>query len=151
MSSAAARAHVSRWHTQAVVGGNDEPPARRGDCVRACITSLLGLPLEAAENIQGANWWRRWQEFVAEHGFSLCRVFVQAEPPASLWIAIVPSLSLDANHALVARGYQLVHDPGIRRRYTQDEFDALWRGLVISEGWVLVPLDPTAGRGDWAS
>lgn len=135
-------AMAERWHTQTILGGNDVPLEQRGDCIRACITSLLGLPIDAVENVQGADWWGRWQEFVGEHGFALAIVYPQAEPPKSLWIAVVPSLSLDANHSVVARGYNLVHDPGMKRRYTEDEFAALWRDGKIREGWVLVPLDP---------
>lgn len=61
-------ATTSRWHTQSILGGGDVPPEERGDCVRAAITSILGLPLDAIENVHG-------DEFVAE-GWAL----VQLDP-----------------------------------------------------------------------
>src|SRR4051794_30533771 len=86
-----------RWHSQTLLGGNDLPPEERGDCARACITSILGLPIDAVENVQGKDWWGRWHEFVAEYGYALVVVYPGAEPPKCLWIAVVPSLSMDAN------------------------------------------------------
>jgi hypothetical protein len=138
----------ARWHTQSVLGGNDVPPEQRGDCVRACITSILGLPLDAAENVQGDDWWTRWNDFVGEHGFELLVIYPKhmIAPPRGLWICVVPSLVLDGNHCVVARGSELLHDPGMKRRYTTAEWEALWQDDRVLEGWLLAPLDPAESR-----
>lgn len=136
---------IDRWHTQTLLGGNDVPPEQRGDCVRAAMTAILGLPIDAVENVQGDDWWGRWQDFVADHGFELLVIYPKRmiSPPRGLWLCVVPSLALDGNHCVIAKGYDLVHDPGMKRRYTADEWDALWAddGRQL-EGWILVPLDP---------
>lgn len=146
---------AERWHTQSILGGGDVPPDERGDCVRACITSILGLPLDAIENVHGENWWDRLNAEVAKHGYTLVIVWLDFAPPAGYWIASVPSLSLgpepdgsQALHAVVCRGYELVHDPAMKRRYTDGEWVQAWNDGKVAEGWALMPLDPlAAGAG----
>ena len=139
---------AERWHTQTLLGGDDVPEEERGDCVRACITSLLGLPIDAAENVQGDDWWGRWQDFVGGYGFELTVIYPKQmfAPPAGLWLCVVPSLALDGNHCVIAKGTTLFHDPGMKRRYTTDEWAALWQDERVLEGWLLVPLDPAVLR-----
>lgn len=125
------------------------PPEERGDCVPACIASILGLPLNAIANTHGEGWWDRLQEEVAKHGYCLAQLDVQLEPPPGYWIAAVPSLNLPADpdgkeawHSVIARGYDLIHDPGLGKRYDKRRWATLWTDGKIAEGWVLVPLDP---------
>jgi len=134
-----------RWHTQTLLGGDDVPEEERGDCVRAAMTSILGLPIDAAPNFQGSNWWGSWQEFVAGYGFELLVIWPKQMPypPAGLWLCVVPSLVMNGNHCVVARGKELVHDPAMKRRYTADEWNELWADEYrVLEGWLLAPLDP---------
>lgn len=139
----------SRWHTQTAVGGDDLLVDERGDCVRACMTSILGLPLDSAKNVHGTDWWQRWQEFVGCYGFELLIIYPKQmyALPSGYWMAVVPSLTMKANHCIVAKGRDLFHDPGMKRRYTTAEWDALWADNgIIYEGWLLVPLDPAEAR-----
>lgn len=139
-----------RWHTQTILGGGNLPPEKRGDCVRACITSILGLPIDAIENIHGDEWWDRLQAEVARHGYTLAILDVEMDPPNCYWIASLPSLNLPPKpdgsqtlHCVVARGYELVHDPSIvKPGYTPETWVEAWNAYKIEEGWALVPLDP---------
>ena len=139
---------AARWNTQTLLGGEDVPMDERGDCVRAALTSILGLPLDAVENVQGLDWWQRWQEFVGGYGFELLVIYPKQmfEPPAGFWLAVVPSLTMNGNHCVVAKGRALHHDPGMALHYTDAEWDALWEGERVLEGWLLVPFDPAAFR-----
>lgn len=139
-----------RWHKQTILGGGDVPPDERGDCVRACITSILGLPIDAVPNIHGEGWWDRLQEAVGKLGYAVALLDVRFEPPPVYWIASVPSLNLgpepdgqEALHSVVCRGYELVHEPGIGGRlYDGASWTKVWNDDKVAEGWVLVPLDP---------
>lgn len=145
---------TGRWHTQTLAGGADAPPDERGDCVRACITSILGLPLDAVDNVHGDGWWDRLRGELHRHGYEIAILDIQAEPPAdAYWIATLPSLNLGpgrdgkpSDHCVVARGYTLIHDPALGRRYDVDEWRRAWEVDKVSDGWALVPLDP-AGLG----
>lgn len=145
----------ARWHTQTLIGGGDVPPEKRGDCVRACLTSILGLPLDAIENVHGEGWWGRLRVQTALHGYDLAVFSPQYEPPAeAYWVATVPSLNLGpepdgtpADHCVVARGYTLIHDPALgERKYDQAAFTEAFNSGAMSEGWVLVPTDPARMR-----
>ncbi len=145
---------MTRWHDQSLVGGGDVPPEERGDCVRACITSILGLPLHAVENCHGEGWWDLLRGECYRHGYDIAVTQTQYEPPQdAYWIATVPSLNLGpdpdgkpAEHCVVARGYTLIHDPSLGRKYDQDAWAKAWNDDQVSEGWVLVPCDPVALR-----
>jgi hypothetical protein len=141
-------AERERWHRQTKVGGG-VPEEERGDCVPACITSILGLPLEAMANTHGERWWDRLQEQVGRHGYALAQLDLSLEPPPAYWIAQVPSLNLGpepngkpAFHSVVAHGYELIHDPSLRKRYDDAAWTEAWNERTIAEGWALVPRDP---------
>lgn len=136
---------MGRWHKQTKSGGGALPPEERGDCVPACISSILGLPITAIANTHGEDWWERLQAECAQHGYSLAVIDINLQWPAGYWIASVPSLNLppdpdgrQALHCVVARGDTLVHDPSLGILYD----DVAWEDQQVVEGWVLVPLDP---------
>ncbi len=142
-----------RWHMQTKTGGGHVPPEERGDCVPACITSILGLPLAAIANTHGDNWWDRLNAECAKHGYCLGVLDMKLAPPDGLWIASLPSLNLPADpdgrqawHSVVARGYDLVHDPSLAKRYDDALWTVAWNEDEIAEGWALVPLDPAEVR-----
>lgn len=150
----------ARWHTQTIVGGGGVPPEQRGDCVRACITSILGLPITAIENTHGEGWWDRLRGECHRHGYEPVVFDTKYEPPLyAYWIATLPSLNLGAEpdgkpaeHCVVARGYTLIHDPAIGRKYDVAAWSAAWNAEAVTDGWVLVPLDPAdLQRGNTAA
>lgn len=69
----------NRWLTQTKVGGGHVPPEDRGDCVPACIASILGLPITAIVNCHGADWWDRLNAECGRHGYCIAQ-----------WWALVP-------------------------------------------------------------
>jgi hypothetical protein len=143
-----------RWLKQTRNGGGHAPPEERGDCVPACIASILGLPITAIGNMHGERWWDRLQAECAEHGYALACLDVKLAPPPTYWIASLPSLNLppepdgkQAWHSVVAHGDGLVHDPSIGRRYDDALWAEAWNEGRLAEGWVLVPLDPAEETG----
>lgn len=141
-----------RWLTQTKVGGGAVPPEERGDCVPACLASILGVPLTAIENCHGDGWWNRLRGEVHRFGYDLGILDTRSEPPMdAYWVATLPSLNLGpepdgkpAAHCVVARGYTLIHDPSLGKRYNDQAWADAWNADRIEEGWVLVPLDPAA-------
>jgi hypothetical protein len=144
---------VSRWLTQTRAGGGALPPEQRGDCVPACIASILGLPIGAIANTHGEGWWDRLQAECGRHGYCLSVIDSTLSPPPCLWVASVPSLNLPADpdgkaamHVLVVRGYEFVHDPSMGKRYDGAAWVEAWNAERVVEGWVLCPLDPAQQR-----
>lgn len=146
---------MTRWLRQTKSGGGNDPAAERGDCVPACIASILGLPITAIANCHGEGWWDRLNAEVGRYGFCLVQVDPTMVPRLGLWIASLPSLNLPpepdgrvALHCVVARGFDLVHDPALLTRYDATSWDDAWEAGAFAEAWVLVPLDPAvlAGR-----
>jgi hypothetical protein len=140
---------LTRWLKQTKRGGGAVPPEERGDCVPACIASILGKPITAIANSHGEGWWDRLQDECAKHGFALVHIDMDLEPPPAYWIASLPSLNLppDPNgkialHSIVCRGGELVHDPALGEQYDHAKWVEAWNAEKVECGWVLVPLDP---------
>jgi hypothetical protein len=141
---------TDRWHTQTLVGGGHVAPEERGDCVRACVTSILGLPIDSIANVVAfEDWWGLLRLEVNRFGFEVAYVDVAFEPPMGYWIATVPSLNLPpepdgerAMHCVVARGYELIHDPACGKRYDAESWVAAWNAGEVVAGKVLYPIDP---------
>lgn len=138
-----------RWQVQTKMGGGNVPPEERGDCVPACIASILGVPIEVIANTHGEGWWDRLLAEVEPLGYCIACIDLKLEPPRGYWIAAVPSLNLppdpdgkEAWHSIVVRGYDLVHDPALGERYDDAKWAEVWNEGKVGEGWVLVPLDP---------
>lgn len=130
---------ADRWQKQTINGGFGVPPEERGDCVRACIASILDVPLKSLPNPHG-NWHAGWHDALSPLGFSMVEIDVRQWFPPGLWIAQVPSLNLRAcSHVLVAQNDELIHDPSTGDCYD----DELWgRGGAVTGGWILAALDP---------
>jgi hypothetical protein len=143
-----AKAPSERWLTQTKAGGGHVPPEERGDCVPACIASILRLPIDAIGNTHGDGWWDRLQVEVAKHGYTLAILDMKLSPPPTYWIASLPSLNLPPEpdgkqpwHSVVAHGYDLVHDPSLGKRYDDALWAEAWNADKVAEGWALVPLE----------
>lgn len=140
---------VDRWLSQTKAGGGHVALEERGDCVPACVASILNLPITAVANCHGEGWWDDLQEQCARWGYMLVIVDLRQAPPDGYWIASLPSLNLpvepdgkQALHCVVARGCDLAHDPCLGRRYTSESWLEQLRDGRVVEGWVLVPRDP---------
>lgn len=100
------------FHQQTVTG-------KRGDCWRAALASLLGLPLEDVPDfVNDPDFAPRWleesQEFVAaaRPGFELRELPPEFAALGEVVIAVGPSPRLEASaHAVLVDAGALVHDP----------------------------------------
>jgi hypothetical protein len=126
-------------------GGPDVPPAERGDCLAACLASILEVPVaETAIDFETErHWWDEAQDAVGKHGYHLVIFDVNRGSPDVYWVATVPSRNLtDANgkpalHAIVMHDWTVAHDPCLGKRYEVGE--PLPGDVEPSAGWVLVP------------
>jgi hypothetical protein len=132
--------------TQTKTGGSSASPEERGDCLPACIASLLELDIAdvAIPHNDDVHWWDATQAALEPHGFNI--VVADAEYwPWGTWIAAVPSLNLTKpdgspeNHVVVMRGDELIHDPAMNKRY---EIGTRLTDLKVLEAYVLVPFEP---------
>jgi hypothetical protein len=131
-----------RWISQSVAGGHDLPPEERGDCVGACLASLLAQPLSAISNYHGDDWWNQLQAEVGKFGYWIAHLQSGHGWPRGLWVAVVPSLNFEGStHVIVCRGSKVVHDPAPTNRR---EVGARVENVI--EMWALVPLDPAVGE-----
>lgn len=134
---------MTRWQMQTQDGGPDLPPEQRGDCYRACVASILNVPIDSLPNAHGDDADDVWFRALAKLGYCRVDFNVFEQVPPSYWIATVPSTMLGIYHAVVAKGNDLIHDPSRGRRYT----DAEWREARAARcGEVLLPLDPAATK-----
>lgn len=96
-----------------------------GDCFRACMSVLLGvpngdhLPTLTLANANG-DWWIEWWKFLWNMGLELSHG--NPKGPiwrAGMWIASVPSKNFDGkSHAIVMHDTdQVLFDPSPKRRY----------------------------------
>jgi len=84
-----------------------------GDCFRACLASLLEVPIAAVPHfaLLGSRWQRVLDGYLA--GLSREIEWAEGVPPDDVWaIATVQSpRSSDVKHSVIWRNGQIVHDP----------------------------------------
>lgn len=107
---------------------------KNGDCMRACLTSLLDLPNDSKViSIGGANedFWQKCRSFLRPLGLELIynrKAFWRA----GYWMASVPSKNYKGvTHSIVMHGHRVCHDPSTKKRY-KGGTDLLGKGLVQS-------------------
>lgn len=111
---------------QTKTGGPDLPPDERGNCLGACIASLLHVEVDALPGQHHEGWWEDMQAALRKLGVEMCVVDGEAlagRPPVSgWWIAVVPSRAFEGvRHAVVMRGNRVVHDPSPGGGYVVNE------------------------------
>jgi hypothetical protein len=87
------------------------PPG--GDCLRACVASILELDIDELPNFHGDGWWDRWVAWGEARGLDFCCYAPEDLPPeAEYWIAGPDSPRIpDVKHAVVVNGGEIVWDP----------------------------------------
>lgn len=98
--------------------GNVGQKTMPGNCLQACVASVLDLPLEAVPHFVGddwatageLHWWSEWRRWTAARGLSLT---TRAPEPGEYYIASGPSPRDPENmaHVAVYRDGDLAHDP----------------------------------------
>lgn len=89
-----------------------------GDCLRACLSSILGIEnSKHLPNIDSPLWQNEWEVFL--RGFGLR--FSYESPalwPYGFWIASVPSKNfLGSSHAIIMKDTKVWFDPSPLKRY----------------------------------
>jgi len=90
-----------------------------GDCFRACMATVLQLPIDVLPNDHSPAWHGIWAAFLGQFGLDL----VYGGPKGAIWmggfwIASVKSLNYkDTTHAIVMDGIKVFHDPSTKKRY----------------------------------
>lgn len=103
------------------------PPHSYGDCVRACIASLLSMPAEHVphfyhDDCDGLEGVRRIREFLKSIGYGVFTVQYSGEAPLSDVLAVMndncPAAyymlfgsNSGGNHVVICQNDQIVHDP----------------------------------------
>lgn len=134
------------------------PGPPHGDCFRACVASILELPIEHLPNPHHPefHWWDAWNEWLQDRGFNLVEWDVPkgGERPDGLgvwcpldgfWIATVPSLNVEPDperpatgrHCIVMEGQRIAHDPSTAKKRTGWE-----DGDRVFSATVILPLNP---------
>jgi hypothetical protein len=127
-----------------------------GNCVRACLASLLNAPIEqipdpTVEYNEGLpGWFARYDKRVREATGHRLEQFPRSlcppRNPNQLWIAGISMPDHDADHVVVARSYYTVFDP-------LGEFQGSLPWDRVIDGWILrpttriVPVLSPLGRG----
>lgn len=102
---------------QTTYGPND------GNCLSACIASILELPIEAVPRFMGA-YWDDFLPWLAQHGLSASLYPSHEYVPPGFAVAAGPSKRFAGRlHACVAFNGVVVHDPHFSR-------DGLPQGIV---------------------
>jgi hypothetical protein len=120
------------------------PP--KGDCFRACIASILELPIEEVPNpAPEDHWWKAWHGWLLPLGLQLVEWSPAKDEPTccpllGYWIATVSSPGA-CNHCLVMRDDEIVWDPAPTQKRSEDNWTAEDQILRVT---VIAPLDPAA-------
>lgn len=113
------------------------PEGHKGDCLSACLASLLELPLEEVPLFDNfADWPQRVDEFTRRHGYAFVGYRADHEytpPPSCFHIVVGPTKNNpdmpDDVHAVVAWRNLPIHDPNRGGMFIDE----------IQSRWLLVP------------
>lgn len=117
-----------------------------GDCFRACMASLLELPIDVLPNDHSPAWFGNWLKFLDQFGLGLCS---SANPDGPIWatepwIATVKSKNFEGGtHAiLMHHGGIVLFDPSTKKRYRTGE--SLLGKKIVSGAYHLTVTDAGA-------
>lgn len=112
---------------------------KAGNCLTACVASLLDIPIAELPNHQGEDWLERWNEKLASYNAHLIEI---ADPEAvQPGYSILSGLSPRGKwlHAVICLDGKMVHDPHEDRTGIREGKRVDWM--------VLRPLDPSKLMG----
>lgn len=91
-----------------------------GDCFRACVASILEMPIEELPTYNSESWLLSWNNWLEKYGLYLqYKTYGKGNFAGGYWIASVPSLNLGegVKHVVVMHKDKLVHDPSPHKKY----------------------------------
>ena len=108
--------------------------SKRGDCFRACITSILNIPNDPSlPTPDDPRWFIKWSKFLAQFGLEIVYEH-KSFWRRGYWIASVPSLNFKGvSHAIVMSGDRVRFDPTKKKGYKKGR--NLLGKEVIQGGW----------------
>lgn len=110
--------------------------APEGNCLPACIASILDLRIEDVPHFGADDWLDTLERWLAPRGlYPVCATLGGPWRPAGLYILAGKSPRGDFLHAVVARGSDVVHDPHPSRAGVLSHADAT----------LLIPFEPRIG------
>lgn len=84
-----------------------------GDCFRACIASILEVPIAAVPHfaLLGSRWHRVAEAYLSALGRQL--LWETGDPPKGVWaiVTVQSPRNPDVKHSVIYRDGVLVHDP----------------------------------------
>lgn len=115
-----------------------------GDCWRACMASILELPIEILPNDHSDAWFLNWKQYLKQFGLGISYYGNPKKDPMWAdhhWIASVKSLNYkNTYHAIVMHeGGVVAHDPSIKNAYETGQ--QMLGSDVVVEGFHLVVRD----------
>lgn len=110
---------------------HDPDNGQIGDCFRACICSLLELPIEKVPHFATYpqdQWWSRVIDYMDAKGYKVfCGFGAQADPKDKALYYIATGTSLRGFlHSVIYREGKLVHDPHPDGGGVVDIVDYMW-------------------------
>lgn len=118
--------------------------SKNGDCMRASLTSMLGLPNDPKKVPLGGaneNFYGKCHEFLYQFGLTLTYE-QKACWRDGFWMGSVKSKNFKGGgHSIVMNGCKVWHDPSTHKRYKTGE--NLLGKEVINGGYFLEVIDPS--------
>ena len=113
-----------------------------GDCFRACLTSLLGLPnTDGILNYHSKDWMLKWDKFLEQFGLSL-HYEQKSCWRYGYWIASVKSKNYkNVTHAIIMKGTEVFFDPSTKKRYRTNR--SLLGKDIVRGGFYLEAMNPS--------
>lgn len=115
----------------------------KGDCMRACLTSMLGLPNDPKKIPLGGadDWFPKCYRFLRRFGMDI-RYEEKSCWRSGLWMASVKSKNYSGRtHAIVMDGHKVLWDPSPKKRYRTGT--RLLGTDIVLGGHSLEVLDPS--------
>lgn len=103
-----------------------------GNCMDACIASILECPLESLPNYHGIDWFEVYNSWLADRGLKIDFRSPDESPPSGYHMASVCSPRGPWLHSVVILDGELVHDPSPDRHMGIGEI-VRWDVLVALE------------------
>lgn len=107
----------------------EQIPGVPGDCFRACVASIMNLPLEGVPHFMlfGDKWFDTFVLWIGLQGYDVRFATDADEVPADRFYILSGKSPRGAfNHAVVARNGAVVHDPHPDRTGVESFVSAIW-------------------------
>lgn len=89
---------------------------KQGDCLRACIATILQIPIETLPNFHSKRHFLDWIKLLSKLGIEIR--YSKSCWIEGYWIASVPSKNFKGiMHSIVMKGQEVFFDPSPKKKY----------------------------------